>query len=159
MVDMKAEAFLVASTVNVLVAQRLVRKICSDCKDKFTLDKKQAAELSNSIDFKKLSTQLSSLKDSEIKELQGVGSLEAATFYKGKGCERCNNEGYKGRGGIYEVLEVSEAIQKLISGNATATEIDNQAKEEGMFSIMEDGIIKAMRGTTTIEEVLRVTTE
>ena len=159
MIDMKAEAFLVASTVNVLVAQRLVRKICSDCRDKFTLDKKQAAELSNSIDFKKLSTQLSSLKDSEIKELQGVRSLESATFYKGKGCERCNNEGYKGRVGIYEVLEVSEAIQKLISGNATAGEIDNQAKEEGMFSMMEDGIIKAMRGTTTIEEVLRVTKE
>ena len=99
------------------------------------------------------------MKDAEVKELKSISSLDEATFYKGKGCERCNNEGYKGRLGIYEVLEVSEAIQKMISGNATATEIDNQAKEEGMFSMLEDGIIKAMRGITTIEEVLRVTKE
>jgi len=159
MVDMKAEPFLVASTVNVIIAQRLVRKICNDCRAKFTLDKKQAAELSNLVDFRRISNQLSIQKDAEVKELQKISSLDSATFYKGKGCDRCNNEGYKGRVGIYEVLEVSEAVQKLISGNATASEIDKQGKEEGMFSMMEDGIIKAMKGVTTIEEILRVTKE
>lgn len=159
MLDMKAEAFLVASTVNVIIAQRLVRRVCPDCKKKYSLDKKQISELSNEIDFKEVFENLSSMKNAETKELTKIKSIEQAPFYKGKGCDRCNGEGYKGRVGIYEVLEVSEAIQKLISGNATAAEIDRKAKEEGMFSMLEDGVIKAMLGTTTIEEVLRVTKE
>jgi type IV pilus assembly protein PilB len=159
MLDMKAEAFLVASTVNVIIAQRLVRKICSDCKEKYSLTQKQTSELGENVDLERVFAQLASLKDAEVKELAKIKKIEDATFFKGKGCERCNGEGYKGRVGIYEVLEVTEEIQKMISGNATAAEIDRKAKEQGMFSMAEDGIIKAMRGITTIEEVLRVTKE
>ncbi|MEA1926491.1 MAG: ATPase, T2SS/T4P/T4SS family [Patescibacteria group bacterium] len=159
MLDMKAEAFLVASIVNVIIAQRLVRKICPDCKTKYSLDENQIEKLSKMVDFKRILKQLGKLKDAETKEILQMNSLKEAVFYKGKGCERCNNEGYKGRLGIFEVLEVSEAIQKLIIGNATAAEINNTAREEGMFSMFEDGIIKVLQGTTTIEEVLRVTKE
>ncbi len=159
MLDMKAEAFLVASTVLIAIAQRLVRRICPDCKESVKLTKKQIKELSNLIHFEEV---LKSIKDSEspeVKDLKNITSLEEAAFYRGKGCENCNSEGYKGRVGIFEVLEMSEAVQKLVSGKATTSEIENLAKEEGMFTMIQDGIIKALRGDTTITEVLRVTQE
>jgi type IV pilus assembly protein PilB len=95
----------------------------------------------------------------ELKSIKNIKSFADATFYKGKGCKKCNNEGYKSRIGIYEVLEVSEKIQKAISRNATAQEIENEAKDEGMFVMLIDGLIKSLQGITTIEEVLRVTKE
>ncbi|MEA2006978.1 MAG: ATPase, T2SS/T4P/T4SS family [Patescibacteria group bacterium] len=159
MLDMKAEAFLVASTVYVVVAQRLVRKVCSDCRQQYKLDKKRVAELEKVVDFDQITKTLDGIDDAEIKELKEVKDIRNVSFFKGKGCERCNGEGYKGRIGIFEVLEMSESIQKLVSGNATADEIKNKAKEEGMILMLEDGIIKAMRGLTSIEEVLRVTKE
>lgn len=159
MLDMKAEAFLIASTVYLVVAQRLVRKVCPDCKQQYKLDGKRLAELEQAIDFDQIAKTLESIKDAEVKELKDIKDVRTASFYRGKGCERCNNEGYKGRIGIFETLEMSESIQKMVSGNSTADEIDAKAKEEGMISMTEDGIIKALRGLTSIEEVLRVTKE
>lgn len=159
MIDMKAEAFLVASTVNVLMAQRLVRKVCPDCREEFKLSKKQLEEIEHLADFKEISEVIKSSEAGEMKKLEKFKSFADATFYKGKGCKNCNNEGYKGRVGVYEVLEITEKIQKAISRNATAQEIENEAKEEGMFNMLVDGLIKSMQGITTIEEVLRVTKE
>ncbi len=159
MLDMKAEAFLIASTVYLVVAQRLVRKVCPDCKQEYKLDKKRLAELEKAVDFDQIAKTLGNLEDVEIKELKEINDVRTASFYRGKGCERCNNEGYKGRLGIFETLEMSESIQKMVSSNSTADEIEKKAKEEGMISMIEDGIIKALRGVTSIEEVLRVTKE
>lgn len=159
MVDMKAEAFLIASTVNVMIAQRLVRKICPDCKEEYKLDKKQAEELERIIKFKEIAEVIKKSEAGELKSIKDIKSFEDAVFYRGKGCKNCGNEGYKGRLGVYEVLEITEKIQKAISRNATAQEIENEAKEEGMFIMLVDGVIKALQGITTIEEILRVTKE
>ncbi len=159
MIDMKAEAFLVASTVNVMIAQRLVRVICPDCKEEYKLSKKQLEEIEHIVDFKVIEKVIKDSEASEVKSIKNIKSFADATFYRGKGCKNCGNEGYKGRIGIYEVLEVTERIQKAISRNATAQEIENEAKDEGMFAMLIDGLIKALQGITTIEEVLRVTKE
>jgi type IV pilus assembly protein PilB len=159
MIDMQAEPFLIASTVNVIIAQRLVRKVCADCKEEFKLTKEQMADLKKNFDFNHILELIQRMPTAETKSLQGLKSLEQAVFYKGRGCDRCNHEGYKGRVGIYEVLEVSEAIQKAITSHATSDEIDRLARDEGMHSMFEDGILKALWGTTTIDEVLRVTKE
>lgn len=159
MIDMKAEAFLVASTVNVMIAQRLVRKICPDCKEEYKMSKKQIEEMELILSFKEIEKVIKSSEAGELKSIKNVKSFEDAVFYRGKGCKNCGNEGYKGRVGIYEVLEITERIQKAISRNATAQEIEDEAKEEGMFIMLTDGLIKSLQGITTIEEVLRVTKE
>lgn len=159
MIDMKAEPFLIASTVNVIMAQRLVRKICTDCRKTYQLTKNQSQELMQQINFPEILEALSNSKDSETANLKKIKNLIGVDFYKGEGCERCNHEGYKGRMGIYEVLSVTEPIQKAITESATATEIEKLAKKDGMHSMMVDGVIKALKGETTIEEVLRVTKE
>ncbi len=159
MIDMEAEKFLIASTLACVVAQRLVRKICPDCKAKYKLDKKQLEELKNNFDFEEILGAIKNSKAKEMEALKGLKNMEEAVFYKGQGCDRCGGEGYKGRVGIYEVLEVSEKIQKAIVSGSTSKEIEAVAKEEGMNLMITDGIIKALWGVTTVEEVLRVTKE
>lgn len=138
--DMGVEPFLVASTVRVIVAQRLLRKICDGCKvsTQFT-----RAEL-----LKHFSAPL-------IQKYFPEG--ESITTYQGKGCKLCHNTGYKGRLGVFEVLEVSQEIRKLIAAKSDADIINGQAIKEGMQSMLEDAIIKVQKGLTTIEEVIRVT--
>ena len=80
-------------------------------------------------------------------------------FYRAKGCDQCNNEGYHGRVGIYEVLEMNESMGKLITSNATSDVIEQKARENGMRTMHEDGFIKVIQGITSIEEVMRVTKE
>lgn len=157
MLDMGTEPFLVASTVNVLIAQRLVRKICPECKEEYKLESQQVLDLLKVANFEEIMEGINRSKDSELKELRDYKKLEEVVFYKGRGCDRCGNSGYKGRMGIYEVLEMSEAVQKMVSSKATADDIEAKAKEEGMFNMIGDGMIKAMRGETSLEEVLRVT--
>jgi type IV pilus assembly protein PilB len=159
MADMKAEPFLIASTVNVILAQRLVRKICQHCKKEIKINPKKLNKVGESFDFGVIVEAVKKGDSAEIKALAGVKNLEEATFYKGEGCDKCGGEGYKGRVGVYEVLQVSESIQKLIGSNATADDIDKVARKEGMFSMFEDGLIKAMTGVTTLEEILRATEE
>lgn len=131
-IDLKAEPFLLASTLNIIVAQRLVRKICKNCIESYT-------------------------PDPEIIESLKIKVDPNTKFYHGKGCKQCNNSGYKGRMGIYEVLNVSEGISNLINKGATLEEIKKKAVEEGMEFMKHDGIEKAKKGITTLEEVLRVT--
>ncbi|MDD2807074.1 MAG: ATPase, T2SS/T4P/T4SS family [Patescibacteria group bacterium] len=150
--EMGVPAFLVASTCNVIIAQRLVRKLCQDCIESYTLSKAELAKLEKEINFESILEMLEN--NNLITKKQDKGSL---LFYRGQGCKKCGNSGYKGRIGIYEVLEVTSEIGDLILKGAAAKQIQATAKSQGMLTIMEDGFIKAKTGITTIEEVLRVT--
>lgn len=152
---MGVPGFLIASTTNLVMAQRLVRRLCSHCIESYTLTKKQIAELEEQINVPELM---------EILEREGTVDLkkqhiEELLFYRGKGCKQCNDTGYKGRIGIYEVLEVTEDIAQRILDNASTSEIEKAAKQQGMLTMLHDGFIKSKSGITTIEEVLRVTQE
>ena len=156
LLDMGAEPFLIASTVNVVVAQRLVRRLCPDCRQVYHLDEELIDSLKDQVDLEfviKEAAKGNFLK----KELKDKKDWTRIDFYRPVGCSRCNKNGYKGRIGIYEVLEVSDSIAGMISKRATSDEIEKKAKEEGMLKMIEDGFVKAIQGTTSIEEVLRVT--
>ncbi len=156
--DMGAEPFLIASTVNVIIAQRLVRKLCPDCKVEYKLNKKEEETLSFAFEMEDI---LKTLKNSSKlgKIIDKKTEWKDISFYRSKGCEQCHNEGYKGRIGIYEVLEVDDEIGKLITTNASTNEIEKKAKDKGMITMSEDGFMKIIQGITSIEEVLRVTKE
>ena len=138
LIDMKVEPFLIASTVNIAIGQRLVRKICPKCK---TEKKLSLAELQS----------LSTVIPQEILEKN-----KNKVFYYGKGCKECGNIGYKGRIGIHEVLEITDAIRDAIMKRFNSEKIKEIAKLEGMITMLEDGFDKALKGITTIEEILRV---
>lgn len=153
--DMGVPAFLVASTTNIIIAQRLVRKICPNCIQSYKLDKETVAELRQQLDLENIMLTLEE-KKIIINAKQGI---EALLFYRGKGCKQCSNSGYKGRLGIYEVLEVTKEMSELILKKASPSELKKQAEKQNMLTIVEDGFIKAKNGITTIEEIMRVTKE
>lgn len=158
MIDMGAEPFLISSTVNVIIAQRLVRKLCPECKIEYNLTEKEVKTLKNSINLDDI---LKCLKGADIlkKTISDDSSWLNIKFYKNKGCDQCNNEGYHGRIGIFEVLDINEEIEKLIVESSSTETIERKARENGMITMIEDGFIKAAQGLTSIEEVLRVTKE
>lgn len=139
LMDMKIEPFLVASTVNVIMAQRLVRKICEMCKS--SLDTTYEALCKN-------------IPEEMVKN--HFGSKKIITIYKGTGCPVCHNTGYIGRLGVFEVLEVTKEIRSKILAKADSDVIIDQAIKDGMTTMMEDGLDKVIKGLTTFEEVLRV---
>ncbi|HBU07400.1 MAG TPA: hypothetical protein DEB09_04950 [Candidatus Magasanikbacteria bacterium] len=153
LLDMDIPPFLIAFTANIIVAQRLVRKICEHCKKEYYLDKTEISELEKSTDIKKIKELFNKQK---IKLADKEKNVETLIFYRGEGCRRCNNTGYKGRIGIYEVLDIDKDMAKKINERATADVIKDYARQKGMTTIMEDGIVKAKQGITTIEEILRV---
>jgi type IV pilus assembly protein PilB len=136
-IDMGVEGFLLSSTINSVVAQRLVRKICPSCIVKNDPGIDTIKKLS-----KELNVELSNQK-----------------FYKGQGCEECGGKGYRGRIGLYEVLQVSEKVRYLINQKVTSDELQKLAISEGMTTMLQDGIDKVSSGLTTIEEVVRVVRE
>jgi len=138
--DMKVEPFLVASTVNVIIGQRLVRKICEMCK------------ASTSIQIEKL---VKNIPLPIIKK--NFGDTSEICAYQGAGCKICHFTGYNGRIGVFEVLEVTKSIRALITEKKDADIIAAKAIEEGMTTMLDDGLQKVSKGFTTIEEVLRVT--
>ena len=152
LLDMGIASFLVASTTNIIIAQRLVRKICQECKTEYKLTPELIKDLEGQFEMNKI---IETLKKEKIIDGQST-SLDKLTFHKGKGCKKCNNTGYKGRIGIYEVLEITEAISKLIMKKASVVELGQAATEQNMLTMIEDGFIKAKNGITTIEEILRV---
>ncbi|MBT3816742.1 MAG: type II/IV secretion system protein [Candidatus Magasanikbacteria bacterium] len=156
LLDMGVAPFLVAFTMNIIVAQRLVRRICEHCKEEFTLEAAAIKELERIFQVKNIVTFFESYNVSLNKKEKDLKSI---TFYRGKGCRRCGNSGYKGRIGIYEVLEMDKELQQKINEQATTKEIKKHAIEKGMTTMLEDGMIKAKQGITTIEEILRVTRE
>src|SRR5476649_1110321 len=134
LIDMGIEPFLVASSVEAVMAQRLVRTICTHCKTEQKVERDYLRRIGFPED-----------------------EIETARFWKGAGCEECRQFGYQGRKGIYELLLVSEAIRPLIMNRSSATAIAQRAMEAGMRTLRDDGWIKVKGGETTIEEVLRVT--
>ena len=140
LIDMKVEPFLVASTVNIIIAQRLVRKICDMCKVSYDIFR---------------SDLIKNLPETVI--TKHFGEKENIHLYRGKGCKICHSTGYAGRLGIFEVLEVTKAIRDLITSKNDSDVIEKKAIEEGMTTMLDDGLNKVAGGITTLEEVLRVT--
>lgn len=143
LIDMKVEPFLVASTVNVIIAQRLVRKICENCRISFTTTE---VELLKHLPQAMIS-----------KHYISTGPQKEIRMYKGQGCKVCHFTGYKGRVGIFEVLEVTPGVRQLIAEKKDSDVILKQALSEGMTTMLDDGLQKVAKGATTIEEVMRVT--
>jgi len=153
--DMGVPAFLIATTTNIIVAQRLVRKICPNCIQSYKLDKQTIEDVKQQLNIESIMETLQ--KEKAI--IDAKKGLESLLFYRGKGCKQCGGSGYKGRIGIYETLEITETMSELILKKANAAELKNQAIKQGMLTIVEDGFIKARSGITTIEEIMRVTKE
>ncbi len=151
-IDMGAEAFLIISTVNVIIGQRLVRKLCGS-KEKYTLTKAEIEALGKKANLDRI---LAALKEEGIAPKDGT--WDTIPFYKPKPSPECE-EGYKGRMGIHEVLRMSPGIRELAIVNAPAEKIEEQARKEGMLTMLEDGIFQAAQGLTSIEEVFRVVSE
>lgn len=157
LLDMGAEPFLVASTANVIIAQRLVRKVCHDCRVEYKLNEKEMKALQDNYEMEKI---LEVIQKSGIlgDGLKTKDKWKDIKLYKAKGCEQCMG-GYRGRNGIYEVLEIDEEIRKMISERASSHDIEVKAREKGMLTMIEDGFAKCIQGITTVEEILRVTKE
>ncbi|MDI6778082.1 MAG: ATPase, T2SS/T4P/T4SS family [Patescibacteria group bacterium] len=156
LLDMGAEPFLVASTINVVMAQRLVRRLCPDCRQAYNLDAALMESLKRQIDIERIFNL--ALKNNLLeKGLAENKDWSKINFYRPGGCSRCRQEGYKGRIGIFEVFGMTEAVSKMVAKSATSDEIEMQAQKEGMIKMIEDGMIKAVQGVTSIEEILRVT--
>jgi type IV pilus assembly protein PilB len=134
LLDMGIPPFLVSSALLLILAQRLARKVCSDCKESYEADEESLTPYGH--------------------VPEGFGKV---SFYRGKGCQNCNFSGMKGRVAIYEVMPVSQEIRDLILRNASTAEIREVARAQGMRSLRQNGLQKVLEGTTTVEEVLRVT--
>lgn len=156
LLDMGAEPFLVASTLNIILAQRLVRRLCPDCRQEYVLDAKGLKTLEDNFNVEAI---LAEIREKLSTDKKSVTSWKDVKFYKAQGCTRCGNEGYKGRLGIFEVFEVTSEIEKLIVQKSSTEVLEQQAKKEGMHTMVEDGMLKAAEGQTSIEEILRVTKE
>ena len=169
LLDMGIEPFLIASTVKAVVGQRLVRRLCTHCRTSYAPSQEETAALNDAFNLKTPENfaRVHAL-DTKAKA-QNIGgdaplastATAIATLWRAApdGCDECNHNGYKGRIGLYEVLGNSVPIQRMIVANATSTEIQDKAIAEGMITMQNDGLVKALRGETTIEEVLRVTRE
>ena len=171
LLDMGIEPFLIASTVRVVIGQRLVRRLCPKCKVSYVPSKEEIASMSQMFglktadEMKRIHTLEAQAQSEGIGEDIGAELSSTDTdikrLYKPspEGCADCNHNGYKGRMGIYEVLSNSNEIQKLIVSNGTSNIIQALAIQEGMVTMQTDGFIKALRGQTAVEEILRVTRE
>lgn len=136
--NLGVEPFLLTSAVNAVIGQRLVRRVCQKCK--------QEIQVPQSVSF-------------EVKkEMEKINFSQSLKFYKGKGCDQCKN-GFKGRVAIFEVLDMSNAIEDLVIQKKPSSEILAEAIKEGMITMKQDGFIKAIKGLTTVDEVMRVTSE
>lgn len=155
LLDIGVEPYLIASTVNAVVAQRLTRQLCEDCKAEYHIDREYEESLRKEYNIDALLATMKAEKFIENK----IKSITELTFYKGQGCDKCAHTGYSGRKGIFEVLEITAQIQDLILKHAPTSQIQDKAVEEGMILMWQDGFIKAMQGRTTIEEILRVSKE
>jgi type IV pilus assembly protein PilB len=150
LIDMGVEPFLIASSVNLVIAQRLVRKICKKCKKVHVITSDELNLLDSEPEMKKI------IQDS-IPEHSKDFDLSKLKLYKGTGCKLCSNSGYVGRTGIFEIMEVDEEIYSLITKKSSADVIMKKAIECGMKIMLFDGIQKMLQGFTTLDEIIRVT--
>jgi len=146
LIEMGIEPFLVTSSVNVVIAQRLVRKICEHCKQSYFLKDTEIATLQGEKEILQY-----------IKEIGGNEDITKIRFYRGEGCKSCGDSGYSGRTGIFEVMELLPETRSLIAEKSPSDIIESKAQELGMLSMTYDAVKKIFSGTTTIEEVIRAT--
>jgi len=169
LLDMGIEPFLIASTVKAVVGQRLVRRLCMVCRQQYVPSPEEIAEVTKLFNLRNGQT-FAYIHELELQATQqqvggetpaGTNEQTIVSMWHANpdGCDECNHTGYKGRIGIYEVLGVSIPIQKMITANATSEQIQEQAIADGMTTMQTDGLVKVLRGNTTLEEVLRVTRE
>lgn len=144
LLDLGIPPFLINASLNIVVAQRLARKVCDHCK-------KPLAQLLPA-DGKAVEDIIGSLPAQEKAQV----SAKAPTFYQAVGCPKCKGKGYKGRIGIFEVLDISEGVKPLIVKEVQAQAIAQKAKEEGMLTLIQDGLLRALNGVTTLEEIWRI---
>ena len=168
LLDMDIEPFLIASTVKAVIGQRLVRRLCQSCRQAYTPSQEELNYITQMFNITPESMpHLHELEEQAASESIGgdtpMGTTDVTIVQLWKpspeGCDECGHNGFKGRVGIYEVLGISVAIQKMITANATSNDIQEQAISEGMITMQMDGLIKSFRGVTTIEEILRATRE
>lgn len=131
LIDMGVEPFLLASSIEGIIAQRLVRRLCTLCRKKYT-------------------------PSSEVLQTLGIKTTGSFSFYQPVGCAECNNLGYKGRLAIFEIMKMTDGLSRLIMEKASTTELTKQARKDGMTTLFEDGVIKMKEGLTTLEEILSV---
>ena len=146
-INMGIQPFLLPATINAIIAQRLIRKVCPHCR--------KAIKLQDLPEPQRKSVE-KAIKKTDKNELLSripAETLQNPQFYEAVGCPECDNIGYKGRVGIYEILEITHNIKKMILDGASATMINEVAINDGMISLEQDGIIKALNGITTLEEV------
>lgn len=146
LIDMGVEPFLIGSSLHTVVAQRLVRKICPDCKKEIKMPEAVYEDIKQ--EFEKIPEKYKTDLTVDLKD---------KNMFSGAGCAKCNGTGYKGRFGIFELLPLSEPIQQLAIKRSSSADILNQAIKEGMITMKQDGVLKVLRGQTTMEEVYRVT--
>ncbi|MBP9852497.1 MAG: type pilus assembly protein PilB [Patescibacteria group bacterium] len=179
LLDMNIEPFLIASTIRIIIGQRLVRRLCPDCRTSYTPEVSELQHIAKVFGIG-ANTPIGKLHELEKLALEGGVGAKNSNNANGSdvtvlssndttisqlwranddGCETCNHTGYKGRMGIYEVLPNTDKVQQLIVTNSTSEKIEKQAIEDGMVTMQIDGLVKALRGQTTIEEILRVTAE
>ncbi|HEX7963011.1 MAG TPA: ATPase, T2SS/T4P/T4SS family [Candidatus Saccharimonadales bacterium] len=174
LLDMGVEPFLIASTVRIAIGQRLVRRLCPDCREEYAPDSEIINRMKATFGLQNAAA-LAGLHELEKQAFDaGIGAKEegkrptnqmgtdAKTIVRlwkahEDGCNTCNHSGYRGRMGVYEVLANNTAIQKLIMSNATSEDLEAQAIQDGMVTMQMDGLVKALRGQTTVEEIMRVT--
>jgi len=144
---MGVKPFLLAPALNVVMAQRLVRRICTNCKEEIKLDPKVQENVEKIL--------------LSIPEASGFKvDINNLHFYHGRGCDKCHGIGYKGRIGLYEIMDMNEEIEKIIlSGNVSEYELEKIAINHGMLKVVQDGLLKATQGITTVEEVFRVASQ
>jgi type IV pilus assembly protein PilB len=170
LMDMGLEPFNVASALNLVLAQRLLRRICGNCKEQYTPSdiELNAAKVKRTTTLRELkftavtieSAKAKATKEAAplLKDLTIDSTVAQIPFFRGRGCDACNGTGLKGRQGVYEVMPMSPSLRKLIMMNVGAVEIRDHAVEEGMLTLRMDGWMKVMKGITTLEQVIRETT-
>ena len=154
---MGIEPFLIASTINTVVGQRLVRKLCDKCKEKYETSEAETKSLLETIGsvLPASKESLEKVKKDIGYDVVPIGDQKTFTMYKAGGCKECV-KGYKGRIGIYEVFAMTPAMEKLLLAHATTSEVQALAQKDGMLTMKQDGYFKAINGLTTMEEVARV---
>lgn len=157
LLNMNVESYLLASTMNVVAAQRLARKICSNCKKSYAASEEELKKLHQVLDgIQGFDLYSYPPRRGENGEIEPSKKNENVVLYKGAGCSKCNGTGYQGRVGLFEVLSVNEKISQLVMQHRSAYEIEQQAKADGMLMMSQDGCLKALEGITTLSEIMRV---
>ena len=148
--NMWVQPFLIPASFNIVIAQRLVKKLCDSCKEKLPLSEVWEATLKNIKNAIKITAQ------EELAKRIWAEKLKSPVFYRPKGCETCDGNGYKWRVWVYEVLEITPGVKEMVLSGQSAFNINRQAVKDGMISLEQDGIMKALSGYTSLEEVYRV---